>query len=85
MPHFHLHGFITVIIRDDPNSVTLLLKKTPWLVVRELTVPTERPPLVDEIYCQLLWVEGCRVVSAADPPTSVNLSFLDRSRYFSFK
>jgi hypothetical protein len=25
------------------------------------------------------------VVSAADPPTVVNLSFLDRSRYFSFK
>jgi hypothetical protein len=25
------------------------------------------------------------VVSASDPPTAVNLSFLDRSRYFSFK
>jgi hypothetical protein len=30
-------------------------------------------------------MKGCRVVSAADPPTVVNLSFLDRSRYFSFK
>jgi hypothetical protein len=24
-------------------------KKTPWLLVRERTIPTERPPLVDEI------------------------------------
>jgi hypothetical protein len=30
-------------------------------------------------------IEGCRVVSAADPLTVVNLSFLDRSLYFSFK
>jgi hypothetical protein len=28
--------------------------------------------------CQLFWIEGCRVVSAADP-TSRNLGFLDRS------
>jgi hypothetical protein len=35
--------------------------------------------------CQLLWIEGCRVVSAADALTVVNLSFLDRSRDFSFK
>jgi hypothetical protein len=32
----------------------------------------------------LLWVEGCRVVSAADPHGRY-LSFLDRSCYFSFK
>jgi hypothetical protein len=28
---------------------------------------------------------GCRVVGVADPLTVVNLNFLDRSRYFSFK
>jgi hypothetical protein len=42
-------------------------KQTPWPLVREWTIPTERPPLVDEIYCQLLRIEGCRVVRAADP------------------
>jgi hypothetical protein len=41
-------------------------KQTPWPLVRERTIPTERPPLVDEIYCQLLWIEECRVVSSAD-------------------
>jgi hypothetical protein len=24
-------------------------KQTPWLLVRERTIPTDRPPLVDEI------------------------------------
>jgi hypothetical protein len=36
-------------------------KQTPWPLVRERTIPTERPPLVDEILCQLLWIKGCRV------------------------
>jgi hypothetical protein len=45
-------------------------QQTPWPLVRERNIPTERPPLVDEIYCQLLWIEGCRVVSAADPLTN---------------
>jgi hypothetical protein len=43
-------------------------KQTPWALVRKRTIPTERPPLVDEILCHLLRTEGCRVVSAADPP-----------------
>jgi hypothetical protein len=42
-------------------------KQTPWPLVRERTIPTERPPLVDEIEYQPLWMEECRVVSAADP------------------
>jgi hypothetical protein len=46
-------------------------KQTPWLLVRERTIPTERRPIVDEIYCQLLWIEGCRVVRAADPLRSL--------------
>jgi hypothetical protein len=46
-------------------------KNIPWPLVRKGTIPTERPPLVDEIYCQLLWIEGCRVVSAADPLRSL--------------
>jgi hypothetical protein len=46
-------------------------KKPPWPLVRERTIPTARPPLVDEIWCQLLWIEGCHVVSAADPQRSL--------------
>jgi hypothetical protein len=42
--------------------------QTQWLLVYKGTIPTERPPLVDEIQCQLLRIRGCRVVSAADPP-----------------
>jgi hypothetical protein len=37
-------------------------KQTPWPLVRRRTIPTERPPLVDEIQCQLLWIEGCCLV-----------------------
>jgi hypothetical protein len=43
-------------------------KQTPWPLVRERTIPTDRPPRVEEIYCQLVWIEGCRVVSAAESP-----------------
>jgi hypothetical protein len=43
-------------------------KQTPWPLVRERTIQTERPPSVYEILCELLWIEGCRVVSAANPP-----------------
>jgi hypothetical protein len=46
-------------------------KQTLWPLVRKRTIPTERPPLVDEIWCQLLWTEGCRMVSAANPPRSL--------------
>jgi hypothetical protein len=50
-------------------------KQSPWPLVRERTIPTERPPPVDEIECQLLWIEGCRVVSAADPLRSLISAF----------
>jgi hypothetical protein len=46
-------------------------KQTPWPLVRKRTIPTERSPLVGDIYCQLLRIEGCRVVSAADPLRSL--------------
>jgi hypothetical protein len=38
------------------------------------TSPTDRRPLVDEIWCQRLWIEGCRVVSAAGPLRDSSLS-----------
>jgi hypothetical protein len=55
------------------NSVTL---------VRERTIPTERPPPVCEasaIFC------GCRGVVRLSDPYCRNLDFLDRSRYFFFQ
>jgi hypothetical protein len=36
-------------------------------LVREKTILTERPPLVGEVSANFLRIEGCRVVSAADP------------------
>jgi hypothetical protein len=43
-------------------------------LVRERTIPTERPPPVGEVSANF-W-------SAQRIPTAVNLCFLDRSRYF---
>jgi hypothetical protein len=42
-------------------------KQTPWPLILKRTIPNERPALVDEIWCPLLPIEGCSVVSAADP------------------
>jgi hypothetical protein len=47
----------------------------------QVIIPTEQPPLVSEIFANFGVLFGQRVGS----PTVVNLSFLDRSRYFSFK
>jgi hypothetical protein len=50
-------------------------------LVRKRTIPTERPPLVGEVSANILQVEGF-VWSSQRIPTAVNLSFIDRSRYF---
>jgi hypothetical protein len=65
------------ILTDCIDGVCL---QTPWPLVRKRTIPTERPPLVGEIQCQILRIEGCRLVSSGGSLTAVNLSFLDRSR-----
>ena len=36
-------------------------------LVRERTIPTERPPPVGEVSASFLRIEGCHVVSATDP------------------
>ena len=54
-------------------------------LVRERTIPTERPPPVGEVSANFLRIEGCHVVSATVPHGRFNLCFLDRSRYFLFK
>jgi hypothetical protein len=54
-------------------------------LVRERAISTERPPLVGKVSANFfVWIERCRVVSAADP-NGRNLDFLDRSRYFFFQ
>jgi hypothetical protein len=56
-------------------------KQTSWALVSKRTIPTDRPPLVDETFVDRGVSRGQRGGS----PTVVYLSFLDRSRYFSFK
>jgi hypothetical protein len=53
-------------------------------LVRERTIPTERPPLVGEVNADVCRYRGCRAVSEADP-YGRNFDFLDRSRYFFFQ
>jgi hypothetical protein len=54
--------------------------KTPWSLVRNRTIPTERPPPVGEVSANVLRIEGV-AWSAQWIPTAVNFGFLDRSRY----
>jgi hypothetical protein len=53
-------------------------QQTLWPLVRKRTIPTDRPPLVGEIQCQLSHGQ------CSGSPT-VNLCFLDQCRYLSFK
>jgi hypothetical protein len=52
---------------DFESSLTLNKQNYVALVVREETIPTERPPSLSEVRANFLWIEGCRVVSAVDP------------------
>jgi hypothetical protein len=62
--------FMLVSFRETLN---LFIKNNNSVaLVREGTIPTERPPLADR---------GCRVVSAVDP-YGCNLRFLDQSSWF---
>ena len=50
-------------------------------LVRERTIPTERPPPVGEVSANVCGYRGV-TWSAQRIPTAVNLCFLDRNRYF---
>jgi hypothetical protein len=52
-------------------------------LVRELTIPTERPLLVDEVSAKFV-DKGCRVVSTSDSYGRI-LGFLDGTVTFSSK
>jgi hypothetical protein len=47
-------SFIRVTRIGDLGATLAItsIRRTPWPLVRERTIPTERPPLVDEIWCQ---------------------------------
>jgi hypothetical protein len=63
-------GRLTVGRKKNSNSTVAL--------VRELTIPTERPPLVGVL--PTFTDRGCSVISATDPYGRI-LGFIDRSRY----
>ena len=59
-------------------------KKNSVALVRERTIPTERPPPVNEVSHNFCGLRGV-TWSAQRIPMAVNLCFLDLSRYFLFK
>jgi hypothetical protein len=79
----------TSTVQDAQIKTALVLKpskykkKTSLDLVRERTIPTERPPIVGKIVPTFA-DRGCWVVSATDPPV-VNLFFFYRSRYYFFQ
>ena len=56
--------FSTVQVR---NKFELIKKKNSAALVRERTIPTERPLPVGEVSANFLRIEECHVVSATDP------------------
>jgi hypothetical protein len=63
-----------------PEGIKMKKKLIPRFLVRKGTILTDRPPQPAKYY----WVEVF-VWSAQQILTAVNLSFLEQSRYFSFK
>ena len=49
------------------NDLTFICLINSVALVRERTIPTERPPPVGEVSANFLRVEGCHVVSATGP------------------
>jgi hypothetical protein len=55
IPHSHCHENLksyivnTIQFNISANSICTYTKQTPWPLVHRRTIPTERPPLVDEI------------------------------------
>ena len=59
--------FITTFTSARHLSPIVTTKLNPVALVRERTIPTERPPPVGEVSANFLRIEGCHVVSATDP------------------
>jgi hypothetical protein len=72
---------------QDCNNINIYRDKcrgTPWPLVRKRTTPNERPPLSAKFSANFADREVSRDQRGGSP-TVINLSFLDRSCYFSFK
>jgi hypothetical protein len=84
------HGTLEIALRTRFCEVHLLTElvhvlKAPWPLVRQRSIPTDRLLLVDEILVPTFVDTGVSRGQRGGSPTVVNLSFLDRSRYFTFK
>jgi hypothetical protein len=75
-------------IQEIVNATQFCFRNVAWYnnnsvaLVRERTIPTERPRLISEATANFLWIE-CREVSTAGPHSRI-LGFIDQSRYFFF-
>jgi hypothetical protein len=81
-----LNGVGCSALHLHPPKVTIRLdamNKTPWPLVRKRTIPTERPTLVGKIVPNFA-DRGVSHGRRCGSPV-VNLSSLDRNRYFCFK
>ena len=61
-------------LKTKLNSVAL---------VRERTIPTERPPPVGEVSANFLRIEGCHVVSATDPRPLISVFWTGAATFYS--
>jgi hypothetical protein len=52
---------------DNSNNNNNNNNNNSVVLTRERTIPTEQPPLAGKISTKFLQIEGCCVVSAADP------------------
>jgi hypothetical protein len=67
-----LHHSLKVLLLLNPTSLKVCTQTSCLAFSPQANyTPTEQPPFVGEILCQLLRIEGCRVVSSADPARSL--------------
>jgi hypothetical protein len=76
----HLWYYMSLYIEPIKMHST----KIPWLSGHKQTIPTEQPQLVCEFVVPTFADRRVTRGQCGRSPTVVNLSFLDRSRYFSF-
>jgi hypothetical protein len=74
---------LRTIFRYCSTLQLILQKKNSVTLVRQRTIPTERPPMSAKLVPTLA-DRGCRVVCATNPH-GLNFGFLDRSCYFSIQ
>jgi hypothetical protein len=72
-------------VREGTHLLCCIPKFSTRYVFLLFTISSDGQSLESQCYCQLLPIEGCRVVSVAETSTAINLSFLDWSRYLSVK